>query len=120
MAAVSYVAELGANGQWLYVSPQVETILGYSIDEWLANSRNWMKFVAPERIVGAFVVGQLTLLLLLIPRFWQRGIAVSYWQQRMMVPVVAVRPIEALPVPIAVVSDGVPVIPAPPLATPQS
>ena len=80
----------------------------------------WMKFVAPERIMGAFVVGQLSLLLLLIPRFWQRGIAVSYWQQRMMVPVVAVRPIEALPVPIAVVSDGVPVIPAPPLATPQS
>jgi PAS domain S-box-containing protein len=48
VAAVSYVAELGTTGQWLYVSPQVETILGYSVDEWLANSRDWLKFVAPE------------------------------------------------------------------------
>src|ERR1022692_4194659 len=51
----------------------------------------WMKLVAPESVVGAFVVSQLTLLLLLIPRFWQRGIVVSYWQQRMMVPVAPVR-----------------------------
>ncbi len=51
--------------------------------------RAWMMFVAPERIWAAFVVGQVTLLLLLIPRFWQRGVAVSYWQQHMMVPVVA-------------------------------
>src|ERR1022692_1584146 len=51
----------------------------------------WMKFVAPESVFGAFVVSQLTLLLLLIPRFWQRGIVVSYWQQRMMVPVAPVR-----------------------------
>src|ERR1035441_10442918 len=76
----------------------------------------WMKLVAPESVVGAFVVSQLTLLLLLIPRFWQRGVAVSYWQQRMMVPVVAVRPIEPQPVRIAVVSDGAPVVPDAPLA----
>src|ERR1035437_783334 len=76
----------------------------------------WMQLVAPESVVGAFVVSQLTLLLLLIPRFWQRGVAVSYWQQRMMVPVVAVRPIEPQPVTIAVVSDGAPVVPDAPLA----
>src|ERR1035437_10690222 len=76
----------------------------------------WTKLVAPESVVGAFVVSQLTLLLLLIPRFWQRGVAVSYWQQRMMVPVVAVRPIEPQPVTIAVVSDGAPVVPDAPLA----
>jgi hypothetical protein len=80
----------------------------------------WMKLVAPESVVGAFVVSQLTLLLLLIPRFWQRGVAVSYWQQRMMVPVVAVRPIEPQPVTIAVVSDGASVVPDAPLATPGS
>ncbi len=77
----------------------------------------WMKIVTPESVWGAFVVSQLTLLLLLIPRFWQRGVAVSYWQQRMMIPVVAVRPIEPQPVPIAVVSDGAPVIPDAPLPT---
>ena len=77
----------------------------------------WMKIVTPESVWGAFVVSQLTLLLLLIPRFWQRGVAVSYWQQRMMIPVVAVRSIEPQPVPIAVVSDGAPVIPDAPLPT---
>jgi hypothetical protein len=49
----------------------------------------WMKFVSPQSVFGAFVIAQFTLFLLLIPRFWQRGVAVSYWQQRMMVPVVA-------------------------------
>lgn len=49
----------------------------------------WMRFVRPESVVGAFLLGQLTLFLLLVPRFWQRGVAVSYWQSRMLVPVAA-------------------------------
>jgi hypothetical protein len=79
----------------------------------------WMRFVAPESVLGAFIVSQLTLLSLLIPRFWQRGIAVSYWRQRMMIPVVAAT-IEPQPVAMAVVSDGAPVVPDPPLAAPGS
>jgi hypothetical protein len=59
----------------------------------------WMKLVSPESVVGAFVMSQITLFLLLIPRFWQRGIAVSYWQQHMLVPVVAVEPTAPAPVP---------------------
>lgn len=47
----------------------------------------WMKHVSPESIMGAFLVSQLTLILLLIPRFWQRGIVVAYWEEKMMVPV---------------------------------
>ncbi len=86
----------------------------------LGGLRTWMKIVPPGNVWGAFVIGQITLLLLLIPRFWQRGVAVSYWQQRMMIPVVAVRPIEPQPVPMAVVSDGAPVVPDPPPATPGS
>ncbi len=89
----------------------------------------WIKFVSPESVGGAFVVSQFTLLLLLIPRFWQRGVAVSYWRQKMMLPVVPMRPIEAKteptieptlepqPVPMAVISDGAPVIPNTPPAT---
>jgi hypothetical protein len=50
----------------------------------------WMKFVAPESVLGAFLISQVMLFLLLIPRFWQRGIAVTYWQQNMLVPVAAV------------------------------
>lgn len=82
----------------------------------------WMKIVPPESVLGAFLVAQLTLLFLLIPRFWQRGVAVSYWQQRMMVPVVPVRPIEPRPiepqaVAVAVVPDPAPVVPNPPPTT---
>jgi hypothetical protein len=58
----------------------------------------WMRFVSPENVAGAFLVGQLTLLLLLIPRFWQRGVVVSYWQQRMMMPVMTMQPITPIPV----------------------
>ena len=79
----------------------------------------WMKSVAPESVVGALVISQLTLLLLLIPRFWQRGVAVSYWQQHMMIPVVPAEPIEPQPVP-ATVSDASRVIPNSPLPTAES
>jgi hypothetical protein len=53
----------------------------------------WMRLVPTASVAGAWIVGQLTLLLLLIPRFWQRGIAVAYWKQSMLVPVVVVEPI---------------------------
>lgn len=81
----------------------------------------WMKFVAPDNVVGAFVIAQITLFLLLIPRFWQRGIAVSYWEQRMLPPMVPMHPIElspivATPTPVAPVVDSAsaPTIPAAP------
>jgi hypothetical protein len=72
----------------------------------------WIKAVSPQSVVGAFVLSQIILFLLLIPRFWQRGIAVSYWQQRMLVPVVTMKPIEPPP-PAPFNPDPVPVAPAP-------
>ena len=48
VAAVSYIAEVGLHGEWLYVSPQVEAIFGYSQEEWLASSEQWMRFVPEE------------------------------------------------------------------------
>jgi len=74
----------------------------------------WMNLVRPDSIIGAFVIAQITLFLLLIPRFWQRGIAVSYWQQRMLVPVVAAQaaettPVAAPPAPVVPTPDPVPV-----------
>ncbi len=48
VAAVSYIAELGINGQWLYVSPQIETMFGYSAEEWLSNSKDWMRHIPIE------------------------------------------------------------------------
>jgi hypothetical protein len=57
----------------------------------------WMKLVAPESVLGAFLIAQFTLILLLIPRFCQRGVAVLYWQQRMLVPVAVVEPVVPQP-----------------------
>ena len=45
VAAISYIAELGSDGQWLYVSPQDETMFGFAVDAWLAGSRQWMRHV---------------------------------------------------------------------------
>jgi PAS domain S-box-containing protein len=48
VAAISYIAELGIHGEWLYVSPQVETMFGFSAEEWLMDSRAWTRHVHPE------------------------------------------------------------------------
>ena len=48
VAAISYIAELGTHGQWLYVSPQIETILGFTTEEWLSTSRDWLLRIPSE------------------------------------------------------------------------
>jgi hypothetical protein len=68
---------------------------------------SWIRFVPPDRVARAFVVGQLTLLLLLIPRFWQRGVAVAYWRQRMVAPVIAWAPVTPVPSPVPVMVEPV-------------
>jgi hypothetical protein len=75
----------------------------------------WMKYVPSDNVLGAFLIGQVTLLLLLIPRFWQRGMAVSYYLRDMVQPI-AVLPFTPAPTPVAVE----PVPPAvPPVAPPE-
>ncbi len=71
----------------------------------------WMRIVPSESVLGGFLMGQLILLLLLIPRFWQRGIVVSYWQQYMLVP--EAPPIVVTSPPAPVVPQPVPLIPTP-------
>ncbi len=68
----------------------------------------WMKLVPSASVVGAFIIAQLILLFLLIPRFWQRGVAVSYWQQHMLIPVVAVELVLPPPVPVVVATPIAP------------
>ena len=48
LPAITYIAELGAGGPWHYVSPQIETMLGFSPEEWLSDPMNWMNQVYPE------------------------------------------------------------------------
>src|SRR5882672_1179751 len=48
LPAVTYVAELGASGPWHYVSPQIESMLGFSPTEWLADPSIWINRVHAE------------------------------------------------------------------------
>src|ERR1700722_13729194 len=48
LPAITYIAELGAGGPWHYVSPQIETMLGVSPEEWLSDPMNWMNHIYPE------------------------------------------------------------------------
>ena len=48
LSAVTYIAELGVEGEWLFVSPQIESLLGYTALEWRARAANWIENVHPE------------------------------------------------------------------------
>jgi diguanylate cyclase (GGDEF)-like protein/PAS domain S-box-containing protein len=53
--AVVYVAGVGETGDWLYVSPQIETVLGYTPKEWLAHPAPFSSFLHPadrERVLA--------------------------------------------------------------------
>ncbi len=48
LPAITYIAELGADGPWHYVSPQIESILGFSPEEFLADPLNWLNHIHSE------------------------------------------------------------------------
>ena len=48
LPAITYIAELGAGGPWHYVSPQIESILGFSPEKWLSNPLNWLNHIHTE------------------------------------------------------------------------
>jgi two-component system, cell cycle sensor histidine kinase and response regulator CckA len=48
LPAITYVAELGASGRWHYVSPQIQSILGFSPGEWLSDPWNWINRIYHE------------------------------------------------------------------------
>ena len=48
VAAISYIAELGIQGEWIYVSPQIEAITGYTPEEWLSKSSEWLRHIPKE------------------------------------------------------------------------
>ena len=70
----------------------------------------WLRFVPTESVFKAFLAGQATVLLLLIPRFWQRAVAVAYYEEN-IVPVVTLQPIIPEPPPVAVVPEPEPSVP---------
>ena len=46
--AITYTAEFGETAPWLYVSPQIEDILGFTPDEWMARPNLWSRQLHPE------------------------------------------------------------------------
>ncbi len=46
--AVVYVAEPGPLGRWHYVSPQIERMLGFTAQEWMANPGMWLRQLDPS------------------------------------------------------------------------
>jgi hypothetical protein len=79
---------------------------------------SWIKFVPPDNVVRAALLGQVILFLALILRFWQRGVAVAYYLEKMEVPVAVVEPVAPQPVTASAEPLPSPVIPSSP-ATPS-
>jgi diguanylate cyclase (GGDEF)-like protein/PAS domain S-box-containing protein len=46
--AILYTADAGESGTWHYVSPQIETILGFTPDEWCADPDLWAARLHPD------------------------------------------------------------------------
>jgi PAS domain S-box-containing protein len=55
LPVVVYEAEPGPQGRFLYVSPQIERLLGYSPEEWTADPLLWAARVHPDDRERAFV-----------------------------------------------------------------
>ncbi len=45
---VVHVAETGEHGAWVYISPQVEDMLGFSAEAWIADPDLWARQIHPE------------------------------------------------------------------------
>jgi PAS domain S-box-containing protein len=46
--AIVYVAEFGADGTWYYVSPRLESLLGFSPAEWMEDRTLWYQQLHPD------------------------------------------------------------------------
>jgi diguanylate cyclase (GGDEF)-like protein/PAS domain S-box-containing protein len=48
LPSVTYRADLGAGGEWHFISPQVEEITGYAPEEWMADPELWERALHPD------------------------------------------------------------------------
>lgn len=48
LPAITYIAEARVGGRWLFVSPQIDRMLGFSAKEWLSRPDSWINQVYPE------------------------------------------------------------------------
>ena len=48
LPAITYIAEFGGSGFWIYVSPQIQSLLGFTPEEWVSDQRMWFRQLHPE------------------------------------------------------------------------
>jgi two-component system, cell cycle sensor histidine kinase and response regulator CckA len=48
LPAITYRAEFGVYGRWLYVSPQIQPLLGYTPEEWMRDPKIWYSRIHPD------------------------------------------------------------------------
>jgi PAS domain S-box-containing protein len=60
LPAIVYRAKLGVRAPWLYVGPQIEAILGYTVREWIANPALWLERIHPDDREDALAQEHLT------------------------------------------------------------
>ncbi len=48
LPAVVYIAEFGKDGAWTYLSPKIESILGFTPEEWMGQADLWRERILPE------------------------------------------------------------------------
>jgi PAS domain S-box-containing protein len=53
LPATVYLGEYGDDGEWLYISPHIEPMLGYTPDEWLAHPAPMGQLTHPDDLAGA-------------------------------------------------------------------
>ena len=60
IAAVTYLAAINAMEHMLYISPQVEPLLGFTVDQWLTTPNLWANQLHPEdreRVLAEYTQG---------------------------------------------------------------
>jgi len=58
--AVTYTAEFGPAGRWRFVSPQIETLLGFNAADWMREPGLWFRQIYPEDRAHALVSEECT------------------------------------------------------------
>jgi diguanylate cyclase (GGDEF)-like protein/PAS domain S-box-containing protein len=50
LPSITYRAGLGSGGEWTFVSPQIEEILGYTVEEWTSDPNFWENRMHPDDV----------------------------------------------------------------------
>lgn len=59
LPAIIYLTDVGEDGDWLYMSPQIKTILGYTPEEWMKHPAPFSTHVHPDDLEDEFFGAEL-------------------------------------------------------------